>query len=298
MKPIVLSMIDDEALTEELLLCAKEHHPEVEWVLPDNPLARQAKVAACWHPPSATLSDFPQLECLYSVGAGIDNLGPLLNAPVQINRIIDDGQKEGMFEYVLWGILYYQRDMDKYHQDNQLKQWNPLPQRSMQNIKVGILGLGELGGYVGEKLAVMGYQVSGWSRTKKHIEGINSYSGQDALPELLGELDILVNLLPLNPETKGILNLELLANLPSKAALIHCGRGDHLVEDALEELFNNNRLRGAIVDVFSTEPLPKESNLMAMDKVFVTPHIASSASNESIVAQVSQTAIKIKGTVM
>ncbi|RBW46907.1 glyoxylate/hydroxypyruvate reductase A [Psychromonas sp. B3M02] len=288
MKPIVLSMIDNEALTEELLLCAKEHHPEVEWVLPDNPLARQAKIAACWYPPSTILKDYPELTCLYSVGAGVDNLGDLLDSGVEISRIVDDGQKLGMFEYVLWGVLYYQRDMDKYHQDNQLKQWNPLPQRSMQNIKVGILGLGELGGYVGEKLAAMGYQVSGWSRTKKHIEGVISYSGQDALPELLEDLDILVNLLPLNPETKGMLNLALLSKLPSKAALIHCGRGDHLVEGDLEELLNSNRLRGAILDVFSTEPLPKESNLMAMDKVFVTPHIASSASNESIVSQVSQ----------
>ncbi|MGJ8581454.1 MAG: NAD(P)-dependent oxidoreductase, partial [Psychromonas sp.] len=163
MKPIVLSMIDNEALTEELLLCAKEHHPEVEWVLPENPLARQAKIAACWYPPSTILKDYPELTCLYSVGAGVDNLGDLLDSGVEISRIVDDGQKLGMFEYVLWGVLYYQRDMDKYHQDNQLKQWNPLPQRSMQNMKVGILGLGELGGYVGEKLAAMGYQVSGWS---------------------------------------------------------------------------------------------------------------------------------------
>lgn len=292
MKPIVLSMIDNEALTEELLLCAKEHHPEVEWVLPENPLARQAKIAACWYPPSTILKDYPELTCLYSVGAGVDNLGDLLDSGVEISRIVDDGQKLGMFEYVLWGVLYYQRDMDKYHQDNQLKQWNPLPQRSMQNMKVGILGLGELGGYVGEKLAAMGYQVSGWSRTKKHIEGVISYSGQDALPELLEDLDILVNLLPLNPETKGMLNLDLLLKLPSKAALIHCGRGDHLVEGDLEELLNSNRLRGAILDVFSTEPLPKESNLMAMDKVFVTPHIASSASNESIVSQVSKAALQ------
>jgi len=78
MKPIVLSMIDNEVLTEELLLCAKEHHPEVEWVLPENPLARQAKIAACWYPPSTILKDYPELTCLYSVGAGVDNLGDFL----------------------------------------------------------------------------------------------------------------------------------------------------------------------------------------------------------------------------
>jgi len=293
MKPVVLSMINNEELTNELLACAKNNHPEVEWVLPDNPLAMQAKVAACWQPPATILTDFPNLECLHSVGAGVDNLGDLLHSSVKINRIVDDGQKTGMFEYVLWGVLYYQRDMDRYNQDKKLKQWNPLPQRTMQSIKVGILGLGELGGYVGEKLAAMGYQVYGWSRTEKQINGITSYHGQSTLPTLLEDLDILVNLLPLNSQTKGILNQDLLSKLPSKAALIHCGRGDHLVEKDLEALLNNNRLRGAISDVFSTEPLPKDSNLMTMDKVFVTPHIASTATNESIAAQVVQSCLDI-----
>lgn len=98
-----------------------------------------------------------------------------------------------MFEYVLWEVLYYQRDMDKYHQDQKLNRWNPLPQRAAKNINVRVLGLGEIGSYVASKLASMGHQVHGWSRTLKSIDGVKSYHGEDPLPELLGELDILTS---------------------------------------------------------------------------------------------------------
>ena len=291
MKPVVLVIINDIDLTEALLTCAEKEVPEVEWVLPTHPLANQAKVAACWYPPSSLLSDFPNLKCLHSVGAGDDNIGSLLKSDLNISRIVDHEQKVGMFEYALWGVLYYQRDMDKYHQDKMLARWQPLPQRPAKHIKIGVLGLGEIGSYVASKLADMGYQVHGWSRTVKEINGVISHHGKEALPELLQDLDILINLLPLNTETVGILNKDLLSLLPTKAALIHCGRGDHLIEEDLEELLTNNLLRGAILDVFSTEPLSNESNLFSMDKVFITPHIASTASNESIVKQISNAAL-------
>lgn len=290
MKQIVLAAMNDLEFTEDILKCAEQETPEVKWVLPTHPLAQQAKVAACWYPPDSLLVDFPNLECLHSVGAGEDNLGSLLGSGLKICRIIDDEQKVGMFEYVLWGVLYYQRDMDKYHEDQKLNRWNPLPQRSAKNIHVGVLGLGEIGSYVASKLAAMGYQVHGWSRSLKNIDGVKSYHGEDALPELLGELDILVNLLPLNTATTGILNKGFLSLLPTTAALINCGRGDHLIEEDLEELLSKDLLRGVILDVFSIEPIPEQSNLRIMDKVLITPHIASSASYESIVKQVSSTA--------
>ena len=294
MKPVVLAIINDIDLTEALLTCAEKEVPEVEWVLPTHPLANQAKVAACWYPPSSLLSDFPNLECLHSVGAGDDNIGSLLKSDLNISRIVDHEQKVGMFEYVLWSVLYYQRDMDKYHQDKMLARWQPLPQRAAKHIKIGVLGLGEIGRYVALKLAAMGYQVYGWSRTLKEINGVISHYGKEALPELLNDLDILINLLPLNSETVGILNKELLSLLPTKAALIHCGRGGHLIEEDLEEVLTNNVLRGAILDVFSTEPLSKKSNLFSMDNVFITPHIASTASNESVVKQISNAALSYK----
>jgi len=292
MKPTILIAMNDAELVEHLLQCAPQVAPDVEWVLPTHPLANQAKVAACWYPPASLLTEFPQLECLHSVGAGEDNLGDLLSSGLKIERIIDEDQKVGMFEYVLWGVLYYQRDMDRYNQDHKAKVWKPLPQCAAKNIKVGVLGLGEIGRFVATKLATMGYQVSGWSRSPKHIEGVDCVHGDDALPDLLGELDILVNLLPLNTATIGILNQSFLSMLPVTAALINCGRGDHVVEDDLVELLSNNLLRGAILDVFKTEPLPSESALRDLDNVFITPHIASSASPEVIAKQISAAAMQ------
>ena len=297
MKSIVLMAIDDSALVEHLLQCAPQVAPEVEWVLPTHPLAHQAKVAACWYPEGSLLTEFPQLECLHSVGAGEDNIGDLLSSGLKIERIIDEDQKVGMFEYVLWGVLYYQRDMDRYNQDHKAKTWKPLPQCAAKNIKVGVLGLGEIGRFVAMKLASMGYQVSGWSRSPKHIEGVDCVHGDDALPDLLSDLDILVNLLPLNKATIGILNQSFLSMLPVTAALINCGRGDHVVEDDLVELLSNNLLRGAILDVFKTEPLPSESPLRDLDNVFITPHIASSASPEVIAKQISAAAMQYRDSI-
>ena len=121
MKPIILIAMNDPELVEHFLNCAPQVAPEVEWVLPTNPLANKAKVAACWYPEASLLSDFPQLECLHSVGAGEDNLGDLLSSGLKVERIIDEDQKVGMFEYVLWGVLYYQRDMDRYNQAEKLR---------------------------------------------------------------------------------------------------------------------------------------------------------------------------------
>ena len=291
MKPIILVAINDLELVENLLECARKVAPDVEWVFPTNPLAKKAKVAACWYPSTSLLTDFPQLECLHSVGAGEDNLGDLLSSGLKIERIIDEDQKVGMFEYALWGILYYQRDMDKYHQDKALNRWQARPQRAAKDIKIGILGLGEIGRFVATELASMGYQVSGWSRSEKHIEGVECVHGEDVLTGMLGELDILVNLLPLNDATVGILNNQLLSKLPTKAALINCGRGDHLIENDLESLLSKDLLRGAILDVFKTEPLPVEHSLWANQKVFITPHIASAATEQSIAKQVSSVAV-------
>ena len=295
MKPIILIAMNDPELVEHLLNCAPQVAPEVEWVLPTNPLANKAKIAACWYPEASLLSDFPQLECLHSVGAGEDNLGDLLSSGLKVERIIDEDQKVGMFEYVLWGVLYYQRDMDRYNQADKTKVWQPLPQRNTKNIKVGVLGLGEIGSFVATKLASMGYQVSGWSRSPKHIEGVYSVHGDDALPDMLGELDILVNLLPLNTATVGILNQSFLSMLPMTASLINCGRGDHVIEEDLVELLSKNLLRGAILDVFKTEPLSSQSKLRNLDNVFITPHIASSATPEVIVKQISTAALGYQG---
>lgn len=288
--PVVLIATNDPDYSEKLRQCALNIVPDVDWVLPGDKAALGASVAACWYPQSDLVTQYPALRCLHSVGAGSDNLGSLLNSDLEVRRIVDQEQKVGMFEYILWGILYYQRDMDRYLTAQNSRRWQAFHQRRACDTRVGILGLGEIGGYVACRLAEMGYQVSGWSRTAKRLSGVQSYSGVNGVNTMLDELDILVNLLPLNEQTEGILNRDLLSRLPNRAALIHSGRGAQLVEQDLIDLLHNEQLRGSILDVFAIEPLSESSKLWSMDKVLVTPHIASSASIPQIVRQISATA--------
>lgn len=291
--PVVLIATNDPHYGEKLRQCAVSTVSDVDWVLPGEKAALNASVAACWYPQSDLVTQYPALRCLHSVGAGSDNLGSLLSTDLEVRRIVDQEQKVGMFEYILWGIIYYQRDMDRYLTAQNSRQWQAFQQRRACDTRVGILGLGEIGGYVASRLAEMGYQVSGWSRTAKRLRGVQSYSGVNGVNTMLGELDILVNLLPLNEQTEGILNRALLSRLPKRAALIHCGRGSQLVEQDLIDLLDNEQLRGSILDVFTIEPLPESSKLWSMDKVLVTPHIASSASIPQIVRQISATASEL-----
>lgn len=294
MKPVVLVVINhpdmtpDHEFADDLITCARETSPEIDWVVADDPRGQEAEIAACWYPPASLINDYPNLKVLHSVGAGIDHFGLLADLGVPIERIADPEQNVGMWEYVLWGVLYYQRDMDRYHSFQTAKRWQRLAQRQAKDIHVGVLGLGQIGAYVASRLAELGYQVSGWSKSHKSLVGVTAYAGLSELPEMLSELDILVNLLPLNSETHAIINRERLAQLPDSAALIHCGRGEHLVESDLKAMLENNRLRGAILDVFALEPLSEGSHWWQTRNVLVTPHVASCASLPAIVAQISE----------
>ncbi len=290
MKPVVLIATNNPNYNQILLEHAAQVAHGVDWVLADDPRAAKAQVAACWFPSPNLATDFPALHCLHSLGAGADNLGALLESGLRIERIIDAEQKQGMFEYVLWGVLYYQRDMDRYQSFQRQNLWQGLPQRSAKQMIVGVLGLGEIGAYVATHLAQMGYVVRGWSRSPKSLVGVDSFYGADGLDRVLDGLDVVVNLLPLNSETEGLLNGETLAKLPENAALIHCGRGAHVVEADLIAALESQRLRGALLDVFASEPLPAQSKLWQMEQVVITPHIASSASFEAMVKQISAVA--------
>ena len=290
MKPVVLIATNNPSYNQTLLECAAKYQPSVDWVLGDDPRAAKAHVAACWYPSPSLADDFPALQCMHSLGAGADNLGSLLESGLRIERIVDAEQKHGMFEYVLWGVLYYQRDMDRYQSFQRQNLWQGLAQKSAKDITIGVLGLGEIGAYVATHLAQMGYVVRGWSRSQKKLTGVECFNGADGLDNVLAGLDVVVNLLPLNHETEGLLNGETLAKLPQNAALIHCGRGAHLVEADLIAAVESQRLRGALLDVFATEPLPAESKLWQMEQVVITPHIASSASFEAMVKQISAVA--------
>ncbi len=159
------------------------------------------------------------------------------------------------------------------------------PQRAAADFHIGIMGLGEIGGYIADQLAHLGYRVSGWSRSEKQLAGVTCYRGEEALDSFLGSLDGLINLLPLTAQTRGILAAPLFNRLPAGAVLINCGRGEHMVNEDVLAALESGQLAGAVLDVFPQEPLPADDPLWRHPQVVITPHMASAASAEVIARQ-------------
>jgi glyoxylate/hydroxypyruvate reductase A len=159
------------------------------------------------------------------------------------------------------------------------------------------MGLGEMGGRIAAVLPTLGYAVNGWSRTPRtlpDLAGYSGYSGAEGLQPFLARTDVLVCLLPLTEATRGILAKPLFDALPHGAALVHCGRGEHLVEGDLLEAMASQQLRGAVLDVYAQEPLPAEHPFWITPGIVVTPHMATMASNDSVAAQIARNVAQLR----
>ena len=233
--------------------------------------------ALVWQPPPDVLGQLANLKVIFSLGAGVDHLlaGATLPDGVPLVRMIDPALTEGMTEYVLYHVLRYHRHMSKYASQQRQRVWRELPQVRPMDRRVGIMGLGVMGGDVANKLTALGFAVRAWRRSDRAIANVRIYHGYDHLISFLRDTEILVCLLPLTPDTEGILNRETLSALPSGACVISVGRGRHLVEEDLLDALDNNHLAGATLDVFRSEPLPTEHSFWSHPKVTLTPHIAS-----------------------
>ncbi|WP_221795984.1 2-hydroxyacid dehydrogenase [Oceanobacter mangrovi] len=277
---------NDNALADRLISRMESWYPHVSVCKLDDPAAAEAEVAACWYPPEDLLQRCPNLKLLQAISAGVDHIGDaLLASGVPICRVVDEGQKHGMLEYVLWGMLHYQRDFDLALANQANKVWKLHPQRRPGRMRVGVMGLGQLGGYIAEGLVSFGYSVSGWSRTDRHFDQVSCYAGEAEMTEFLANCDAIINLLPLTPATDGILNASLFERLPQGAVVMNCGRGEHLNEADLIAALASGHLRGAILDVFPKEPLAQDNPLWTTPGVVITPHMASSASGKAILGQ-------------
>ncbi|WP_374350104.1 2-hydroxyacid dehydrogenase [Chitinimonas sp.] len=258
---------------------------QLQQALPDRTIAaapqpvdrRAVRYLVCWKPAAGELAGFSGLHAIFATGAGIDQLLSRddLPADVPLIRLTDAGMAQQMLEYVLFGVLRYQRDMDHYAQQQDAALWQTRPPRLASATRIGILGLGVIGGAVAQGLARLGYPVSGWSRTARHFDGVDSLTGPQGLDALLGRSDILVNILPNTAETAGLLNAQRLRQLPKGAAIINAGRADQLDLAALVDLIDKGHLRGAQLDVFPAEPLASDSPLWHHPKLLLTPHIAA-----------------------
>ncbi len=265
----------------------QKYAPAGSFCTVDSPDAEQATTVAAWFPDLEKLQPLPKLSLIHSIAAGVEHLNLNAVRPDQaVCRVLDPHHQKGMFDYLLWGVLYFQRYFDRMIQQQKQQLWKQYRQSYSHHIQIGIMGLGHMGGYVAERFAEMGYQVSGWSNSPKNIDQVNSYIGQEQLSEFLAQSQILINLLPLTKENTSILSAELFQQLPEQATLIHVGRGQHLIEQDLLGSLDSGHLRGAIVDVFEQEPLPAEHPFWQHEKILVTPHVASHAPMSVVVEQI------------
>jgi len=233
--------------------------------------------ALVWRPEPGFLASLPNLKLILSLGAGVDHLlgDPRLPLHLPIVRLVDPHMTDAMSEYVTLQVLrLHRRDLD-YRSQQQARVWRELDQRNAAERRVGILGLGELGQDAAKKLKALGFDVAGWSRSEKAVEGVRSYAGAAGLAPLLGRSEIIVCLLPLTAETEGILNKRTLALLPKGAALVNAARGAHLVEEDLLAALASGQISAAVLDVFREEPLPVDHPFWHHPRVVVTPHIAA-----------------------
>jgi len=239
--------------------------------------------AVVWKQPRNLLSKLPNLRAIFSIGAGVDHILSDPTLPdVPIVRVVAENLTRYMTEYVLWRVLDHHRHGMLYRAQQKRKVWRDPPQRPASEISVGIMGLGELGRAAAGALLAAGFQVNGWSRSERSMPGVATFHGEKGLTPFLNATDILVVLLPLTPQTTGIVNYKLLKQLRKTGGLggpvlINAGRG-RLQKDAdILKALEDGTLKEASLDVFEVEPLPKTSPLWNHPRVFVTPHAAATS---------------------
>lgn len=268
-----------------------------EWKAGDN---QPADYALVWHPPIEMLQG-RALKAVFALGAGVDSIlsklrdhPDMLPLSIPLFRLEDTGMGRQMQEYAVSQVLHWFRRFDDYQALKLASRWQPLPEYLADDFTVGIMGAGVLGAKVAESLQPWGFPLRVWSRSRKSWPQVQSFAGQAELGGFLQGTRVLINLLPNTAETVGIINQTLLAQLPDESYLLNLARGVHVVEEDLLAALNNGKLKGAMLDVFSREPLPQESPLWAHPRVAMTPHVAAVTRPMEAIAYIAGTISRLE----
>lgn len=257
--------------------------PDMETrAFPDLGDGNAIRYAVAWLPKPGSLQNLPQLRIIFSLGAGVDAIlrDDTLPPHIPIVRVVEPDLTNRMGEYVVMQVLMHHRQQWRIEENQRQRNWDSFASPAASDFRVGVMGLGVLGQDAAQKLQVMGYRVSGWSQSRKHVAGVQSFAGAAELDAFLNQTDILVVLLPYTAQTHGILNRQLFTKLSRSGpfgapVLINAGRGKlHSEADILAAL-DAGELHGASLDVFETEPLARESSLWAHPRMHVSPHSAA-----------------------
>lgn len=283
---VFYSEFDDPAAWRDALAA---HVPDLDFrIWPDIGDPAEIGYVLAWKPPQGLFDALPNLKLVINLGAGVDSLVARTDLPAApIVRISDTEMGRMMASYVTLSVLRYHRNFPEFERAQREARWLYLHPREAREVVVGVMGLGELGRMAALELARWGFAMRGWARGEKKLEGIATYAGPDGLGPFLDGLDILVVMLPLTPETRGLIDAGFLARLTPGTRLINVARGELVDETALADALESGRVGAATLDVFREEPLPADHPFWHLDNVLVTPHLASVAIPSSAAAQVA-----------
>lgn len=257
--------------------------PALLAALPGEALVREGadlsdvEIALVANPPQGLLARLPRLRFIQSLWAGVDRLlaDPSLPRDVPLARMVDRAMSEAIAQTALWAVLSLHRHHFDYAAQQLRREWRQRPQRRADEVTVAVLGLGEMGRAAALCLAGNGYRVTGWSTRPVALAGVATRSGAQSLATVLGETEIVVNLLPLTAATRGLFGTSTFAQMRRGASLVNLGRGGHVIEPDLLLALATGQLRHAVLDVFASEPLAPDDGLWTHPQVSVLPHIAA-----------------------
>ncbi|MCG4454402.1 glyoxylate/hydroxypyruvate reductase A [Pseudomonas sp. MMS21-TM103] len=276
----------DPVRGEQWKVLFAEQAPDIEWCAwPDIGDPRKIRYLAAWQAPDDLDTLLPNLQVLFALSAGVDQLDlGRLPASLPVVRLLDPGITQGMCEYASFAVLSLHRDMQRYRQQQTEKRWQAHRLVPAHQRRVGVLGLGLQARQIMLTLQPYGFALSGWARSRHHIPGVDCFAGAEQLPAFLGQCDILLCVLPLTEQTEGILDRKLFQQLPRGAALVNMGRGGHLVEEDLLAALASGQLSAAVLDVLQQEPAAPEHPFWHHPQILLTPHIAAMTQPQSAFA--------------
>ncbi|WP_460273718.1 2-hydroxyacid dehydrogenase [Celeribacter sp. ULVN23_4] len=269
---MLLNFTDTERLAIFREIFAREV-PGLALVTPDMDYAPEdIRYVFTWLPPGDWAA-FPNLEVVFSISAGVDQFNTLPQH-ISLVKMVDPKNTQRVIDYVLTACLASLRLFPNFSDNQRRKTWEPRTVPAISETEVAILGLGAIGEQAALLLKSAGFQVSGWSRSQRNIDGIRCVSGPDGVQEILETADIVVCLLPLTDETRGILSRPFFEQMKPGANLVHVGRGAHCVIPDLAAALESGQVENAILDVFETEPLPEDDPAWNLKNCLITPHVA------------------------
>ena len=263
--------------------------PDINVVALDSAAGRTCDVALVWAPPAHALSGLPNLKGIILQGQGVDHMMADASVPrtVPLVRLVDPDMSAALSHWAILNVLDFWRHGPQYRDQQSQKTWAQIPQRPSSGGIVGVMGVGAIGTVIAQRFAALGFTVRGWARTQRKIEDVTVFAGAEGLAGFAAGAEVIVSVLPLTPDTNGVMNRDFFDRLAPGAFIINGGRGPQIVDKDLLAALDRGQVGGAALDVFATEPLPADHPFWAHPKIRVWPHVAAQTNPNSAAQQVA-----------